>query len=182
MTRPAVFLDRDGTIIRDLNYIGRPEQVELLPRAAASIRRLNEAGWPVIVVTNQSGIARGYFTEADYDRVSARLTELLAAEGAHIDGAFMCPHHPDFTGPCDCRKPGTLLYRQAATTHDIDTAGSFYVGDKLRDVIPARELGGHGILVPSLYTPAADLEEARVEFVVAGSLEQAVDRIVASAL
>jgi len=181
VTRPAVFLDRDGTIIRDLNYIGRPEQVELLPRAASSIRRLNEAGWLVIVVTNQSGIARGYFTEADYNRVRARLTELLAAEGAHIDGTFVCPHHPDFTGPCDCRKPGTLLFRQAATTHDIDTAASFYVGDKLRDVIPARELGGRGILIPSLYTPAADLEEARAEFVVAGSLEQAVGRIVESA-
>lgn len=175
--RPAVFLDRDGTIIRDRNYIARPEQVELFPNAAASISRLNAAGWPVIVVTNQSGIARGYFTEDDYVRVRDRLDQLLTAEGARIDATFMCPHHPEFTAPCPCRKPGTLLFRQAAATHGLKLAASWYIGDKLRDILPARELGGQGMLIPSHDTPAADLDEARATFMVARSLDHAVDRI-----
>ncbi len=179
--RPAVFLDRDGTIIRDRNYIAKPEQVELFPNAAASIARLNAAGWPVIVVTNQSGIARGYFTEADYLRVRERLDQLLAAEGARIDTTYMCPHHPEFTGPCPCRKPGTLLFREAAATHGLQESASWYIGDKLRDILPARELGGQGVLIPSHDTPAADLDEARATFIVARSLTHVVDRILAPA-
>lgn len=181
MSRPAVFLDRDGTLIRDLHYAGRPEQVELLPGAAAAVRRLNEGGWPVIVVTNQSGIARGHFTQADYERVRARTEELLAEHGARLDGSYVCPHHPDFTGPCDCRKPGTLLFTQAAKAHDIDLRASWYIGDKLRDVLPARELGGRGVLVPSEETPAIEIERAKKEFEVAPSLDDAVAGVIESA-
>src|SRR6476469_8219892 len=111
--RPAAFLDRDGTIIRDAAYIRDPKDVELLPGAAAAIRRLNDAGIAVIVVTNQSGIARGLLTQADYDAVQARLDELLASQNAHLTASFMCPHHPDVTGECDCRKPGLWMYRGA---------------------------------------------------------------------
>ncbi|MEX2153340.1 MAG: HAD family hydrolase [Gemmatimonadaceae bacterium] len=183
MSRGAVFLDRDGTIIKDFRFMGRPDQVQLLPGAAAAIRRLNDAGWPVMVVTNQSGIARGYFKEADYERVRARAEELLAKEGggARIDATFMCPHHPDHTGPCECRKPGTLLFRRAAKAHQLDLARSWYIGDKLRDVLPARKLGGHGILVPSDQTPPVELEEARKEFDVVASLDEAVTRVIESA-
>lgn len=177
MSRPAVFFDRDGTLIRDMNFIKRPEQVEILPGVAAAVRQLNEAGLPVIVVTNQSGIARGYFTEADHDRVQQRAERLLADQGAHIDASYMCPHHPDFTGPCECRKPGTLLFRQAATAYDLDPATSWYVGDRLRDILPARELGGRGILVPNDETPAEDVEQASREFEVVASAEAAVARI-----
>lgn len=180
MTRGAVFLDRDGTIIRDAHYIGREEQVELLPGAARAIRRLNEAGIPTIVVTNQSGIARGYFTHADYARVHARMVQLLAAEGAGVDAAYMCPHHPDFTGPCECRKPGTLLFRQAVSEHGLDPARSFYVGDKLRDVAPAESLGGVGILLRAPQTPARDIERAEDVHAVAQSLDEAVDRVIES--
>lgn len=174
MKRGAVFLDRDGTIVRDLHFVGRPEQVELLPGVDAAIRRLNDARWPVIVVTNQSGISRGYFTQTDYERVRARMEQLLAVAGARVDADYMCPHHPDYTGPCECRKPGTLLFRQAATEHGLDAAASWYIGDKLRDVLPARELGGRGILVPNQETEPADVELARKEFQVAASLHEAV--------
>ena len=181
MKRRAVFLDRDGTLIEDHHYIGSPDDVEIIPGAPAAIRRLNDGGWPVIVVTNQSGIARGYFTEADYQRVESRMEDLLAQNGARIDGSFMCPHHPDFTGPCDCRKPGTLLFRLAAQALDLDTSRSWYVGDRLRDVLPAQELGGRGILVPGDVTPAADREQATKEFEVAVSLDAAVTRVIESA-
>lgn len=179
--RPAVFLDRDGTLIVDHHFVGRAEQVELLPGAAAAVKRLNDAGWPVIVVTNQSGIARGYFTEADYENVRARLAELLMEHGARIDATYMCPHHPDFTGPCECRKPGSLLFRQAAEHHAADLSRSWLIGDKLRDVAPAAELGARAIMIPNDETPMADVELARKEFVVARALDEAVDRVLESA-
>jgi D-glycero-D-manno-heptose 1,7-bisphosphate phosphatase len=143
----AVFLDRDGTIVEDPGFLHEPEKVKLLPGAAAAIRRLNDAGYLAIVVTNQSGIARGRFTVADYEAVQQRLGALLAAQGARLDGAYFCPHHPQFTGPCDCRKPGLKLFRDAQAAFDIDFAQSWWVGDRLSDVQPARALGGHGVLV-----------------------------------
>ncbi|HEU4996702.1 MAG TPA: HAD family hydrolase [Gemmatimonadaceae bacterium] len=185
MSRPTAFLDRDGTIIRDYHFMGSPETVELVPGAAAAVRRLNESGWPVVIVTNQSGIARGYFTEADYERVRDRFEALLAEQGAHVDASYMCPHHPDFTPSseplCECRKPGTLLFRRAGTELDLDLSMSWYVGDKLRDVLPAAALGGRGILVPNEGTPPDEIARARKEFSVAGSLDEAVDRIIESA-
>jgi histidinol-phosphate phosphatase family protein len=181
VSRPAVFLDRDGTIIRDFHFVGKPEQVELMPGAAAAIRRLNEAKLPVILVTNQSGIARGYFTEFDYGRVQERLAASLAESGARWDATYMCPHHPDVGGQCECRKPGTLLFSRAAEEHGLDLARSWFVGDKLRDVIPAAAFGGRGVLVPTDETPDRDIEEATRKFAVATSLDAAVDRIVESA-
>jgi len=143
----AVFLDRDGTIIEDPGFLHEPDKVKLLPGAAEAIRRLNDAGYRVIIVTNQSGIARGRFTVADYEAVQQRLGALLAAHGARLDGAYFCPHHPQLTGPCDCRKPGLKLFRDAQAAFDIDLAQSWWVGDRLSDVQPARVLGGHGVLV-----------------------------------
>lgn len=182
MSRRAVFLDRDGTLIRDAEYIRDPAEVELLPGAANALRRLNDAGIPVVVVTNQSGIARGFFTESDYQRVHARMEELLAAErGARIDATYFCPHHPDFTGPCDCRKPRTLLFERAATQLDLSTEGSWYLGDRLRDIQPARQLLGTGIMVRSAATPADELATATREFSVVSSLDEAVALVIESA-
>ena len=175
--RPAVFLDRDGTIIHDAEYIGDPADVRLLPGAARAVARLNALGRPVIVVTNQSGIARGLLAIADYEAVRGRLDALLAAEGARIDASYMCPHHPDFTGPCDCRKPGTLLYRRAAAEYDIDLSRSAFVGDRWRDVAAALELGGRGILIVGPATPAEDRRRAETEAEVVDSLDSAVERI-----
>lgn len=176
MTRIAAFLDRDGTIIRDTEYLRDPDDVELLPGAASGIIRLRQAGYFVVVVTNQSGIARGLLTEQDYERVRMRLDALLHAEGAHVDATYHCPHHPDFGEACECRKPGTLLYRRAIADHGIDAPGSWFVGDRLRDVTPAAELGGRGILLLAESTPPADA--AAVGAVpTAGSLGEAVDLI-----
>jgi histidinol-phosphate phosphatase family protein len=143
----AVFLDRDGTLIEDAGYLADPGGVQLLPRAAAAVARFNRAGLPVIVVTNQSGIARGLLSEPQYRATERRLDELLGAEGARIDAHYFCPHHPDLSGPCDCRKPAPLLYRRAAERFGIDLPASWWVGDRLRDVRPAEALGGRGILV-----------------------------------
>ncbi len=147
--RRAVFLDRDGTIIEDVAYLRDKDQVRLLPGAANAIKRLNGAGFLAIVVTNQSGIARGLLSRHDYQMSERRVDELLAQEGAKLDAHYFCPHLPELTGPCDCRKPGALLYRQAAEQFHIDLAQSWWVGDRMRDVLPAESLGGRGILLPN---------------------------------
>jgi D-glycero-D-manno-heptose 1,7-bisphosphate phosphatase len=177
--RPAAFLDRDGTLIEDRQYLARPEGVALLPGAAAAVRRLNEAGVAAVVVTNQSGIARGLVTPAQYEAVRLRLDELLAAEGTRLDATYYCPHHPDFGGPCECRKPGPALYEQAARELGLDLARSAYVGDLWRDVAPALHFGGLGILVPSPHTPTADVERASAEAAVAATLGAAVAQLLA---
>ena len=145
----AVFLDRDGTIVEDPGFLHEPAKVRLLPGAAEAIRRLNQAGWLVVTVSNQSGIARGLYDAAAYAAVQRRLVELLAQHGAHLDGAYFCPHHPDVSGPCDCRKPGVRLFRDAAAALDLDLTGSYWVGDRVSDIEPARALGadGRGLLV-----------------------------------
>jgi D-glycero-D-manno-heptose 1,7-bisphosphate phosphatase len=143
----GVFLDRDGTIIEDAGYLQNPDQVRLLPGAAEAIRRLRANGHAILVVTNQSGIARGLLTVADYEATERRVDELLAGKGARVDAHYYCPHLPELSGPCECRKPGTLLYRQAAERFGIDLRQSWWVGDRVRDVLPARALGGQGILV-----------------------------------
>jgi histidinol-phosphate phosphatase family protein len=176
--RPAVFLDRDGTINVDTDYVSRPEDVTLIPGAARAIARLNELPVAVIVVSNQSGIGRGYFSTEDYERVRSRIDGLLATEGAHVEATYVCPHAPSDPPSCECRKPGTLLFRQAAQDHALDLGRSWYVGDKLRDVQPARALGGRGILIRGPATPPGDVRNARPHFPVVDTLDDAVDHIV----
>jgi histidinol-phosphate phosphatase family protein len=158
--RIAAFLDRDGTIIDDAHYIAVPELVRLRPGAAEAIGRLNRARVPVIVVTNQSGVARGTISESDYQRVVSRLDHLLAQHDARIDATYMCPHHPDFGGPCDCRKPGTLLFRRAAEEHGLALARSVFIGDRWRDVQPGIELGGRPMLIVDDATSRDDRAQA----------------------
>jgi D-glycero-D-manno-heptose 1,7-bisphosphate phosphatase len=175
--RRAAFLDRDGTIITDLNYLARADDARLVPGAAEAIRTLNENGVAVIVITNQSGIAQRKLTTADYEAVRDRVSELLEAERAVIDAEYYCPHHPSVTGPCDCRKPGTLLFDRAIADHSLDPARSMFAGDRLRDVLPARAYGGSAYLVHAASTPRDDLErvaEAGAEVV--DSLLDAVRR------
>jgi D-glycero-D-manno-heptose 1,7-bisphosphate phosphatase len=121
--------------------------VELLPGAADAIARLNRAGLIVILITNQSGIGRGYFSESDFSAVQQRLTQLLADQDAHLDGVYHCPHAPDQVPACGCRKPKPGLFLTAAAEHHVDLQRSFFVGDRLRDVAPARDLGATGILI-----------------------------------
>ena len=174
--RPAAFLDRDGTLIEDRHYLKDPELVAPIPGAAAAVRSLNAAGVAVVVVTNQSGIARGYFGEDEYERVAARVVERFAAEGARLDAAYHCAHHPDVTGPCACRKPGTLLFELAARDHGLSLGESLFAGDKWRDVAPALAFGGLGVLVPSPDTSLADTLRAHEQARVATTLGAAVER------
>lgn len=148
---PAVFLDRDGTLIRDADYLADPEGVELLPGVAEALELFREAGFRRVVVTNQSGIARGLYSEADYRAVAKRLDEVLRAAGTGVELTLYCPHHPDFTGPCECRKPSVGMHEEAAARLDLDLADSFYVGDKRSDVEVGAKLGGRGILVRTGY-------------------------------
>jgi D-glycero-D-manno-heptose 1,7-bisphosphate phosphatase len=152
--RPAAFLDRDGTLIIERDYLREAEGVELLPGAGAGLRALREAGYALVLVTNQSGIARGHYALPDFQIVQARVEELLAEQGVQLDGVYVCPHHPDYTGPCDCRKPAPGLYLRAAAELGLDPAASLYIGDKLSDVLPAARFGGTGILVRTGYGQA----------------------------
>ncbi len=175
--RRALFADRDGTLIHDAHYLRDPSQVALLPGAADFLRAFAEAGWALVVVTNQSGIAQGIVTEADYRAVKDRLDALLAEAGVLLDLTKHCPHHPDVTGPCACRKPGTLMYEEAAEALGLDLAGSVYVGDRWRDVAPALAKRGRGFLIRSPDTPDADWARALREAEVAGSLDESVARV-----
>jgi D-glycero-D-manno-heptose 1,7-bisphosphate phosphatase len=143
----AAFLDRDGTIIEDVHYLADPEDIKFLDGAIEGLQRMKQAGFKLVVVTNQSGIARGLYSIDEYRAIEARMEERLRAHDVVLSGVFFCPHHPDFTGPCDCRKPGLGMYRNARRNLGVDLAHSFYIGDRLRDVQPALELGGRGILV-----------------------------------
>ena len=172
--RRAAFLDRDGTIVEDAHYLSRPEQLVLLPGAADAIRRLNEAGVAAVIVTNQSGIGRGFFTADEYEVVERALVDMLEAAGARVLATYHCPHHPDVTGTCECRKPGVALYERAAREHGLDLAASLFVGDRWRDVEPALRLGGRGALVPSPDTPAEEVVRAARAATVADTLGEAV--------
>jgi D-glycero-D-manno-heptose 1,7-bisphosphate phosphatase len=151
MLRPAVFLDRDGTLIVERDYLADPDGVELVQGTVDALRSLRRAGYALVVVTNQSGIARDLYTEDDYRAVADRLGAVLAEAGTPLDGSYHCPHLPEISGPCACRKPGTGMHRRAAADLGLDPARSWFVGDKVTDVLPARELQGRGILVLTGY-------------------------------
>ncbi len=149
MKESAVFLDRDGTINEEMGYINHPSRFVLLPRTAAAIKRLNEAGVKVVVVTNQSGAARGYFPADLVEEVHARLRQLLAAQGAHLDGIYACLHGPE--DGCACRKPQPGLILQAAGELDIDLSRSYVVGDRYKDIQTGTNAGAKGIFVLTGY-------------------------------
>ena len=158
--RRAVFLDRDGTLLEPVPYLHDPAQVRLVAGAAAALRAVRDAGFLLVVVTNQSGVARRLFGEDDVARVHARVQETLAAEGAAIDRFYHCPHHPDFTGPCDCRKPEPGLFLRAAADMGIDLHRSIAIGDTLEDLQAANRAGCRPILVRTGYGAQAEQERA----------------------
>ncbi len=174
LRRRAVFLDRDGTLIVDRHYLKDAAQLELLPDVANAVRAFNYSLVPVIVASNQSGIARGLLTEDDYRRQRERLDDLLEERSAFVDDHYHCPHLPEITGPCECRKPDIGMFEQAIVEHQLDAAASFFIGDKLRDVLPAQRYGGRGMLVTSASTPREDVEAAQAAgFEVVSSLTEA---------
>jgi D-glycero-D-manno-heptose 1,7-bisphosphate phosphatase len=149
--RPAVFVDRDGTLIRERSYLSDPKDVELIPGAVTALEMFARCDLPVVLVTNQSGIARGLYSLEDYHRVAERLMDILSAAGVPPAAAEYCPHHPEFSGSCECRKPSAGMHRKAAVHLDLDLERSFYIGDKLSDVAVAGQVGGTGILVRTGY-------------------------------
>jgi D-glycero-D-manno-heptose 1,7-bisphosphate phosphatase len=161
--KAAVFLDRDGTLIEDVGYLDRLDRIALFPWTVDAVRALNRAGLVVVVITNQSGIARGFFTETFVADAHRHLSARIAAGGARIDAYYYCPHHPDGTveayrRQCDCRKPASGLVEKAVRDLDLDPGRSFVVGDKWLDVGLARAVGARGILVR---TGTGAAEEAR---------------------
>lgn len=181
-TRPAVFLDRDGVLTREDEWVLRPDQVELLPGAAAGVRALNLAGVPAIVVTNQSAVARGWIDEEGLAAIHARLDELLAAEGARVDAIYACPHHPTegvgaLRRACGCRKPEPGLLLRAAQERGLDLAASWMVGDAARDVEAGRAAGAHAALVLSGKGHAERERIAPEPEIVTDRLDEAVSAI-----
>jgi D-glycero-D-manno-heptose 1,7-bisphosphate phosphatase len=152
----AVLMDRDGTVCDEVGYVNHVSRVRLLPRSAAAIRRAREAGFKIVVMTNQAGVARGYFTEDLVHQVHDRLREMLAAEGTAVDAIYYCPHHPDtgdepYRKDCDCRKPRPGMLLRARDEMGIDPTRSYVVGDSMRDIEAGRRFGATTILVMTGY-------------------------------
>jgi D-glycero-D-manno-heptose 1,7-bisphosphate phosphatase len=188
----AIFLDRDGTVSDEVGYLNHVSRLRVYPWSGAAIRSINDSRLLAILVTNQAGVARGYFEEEMIGRVHARLAEELAVEGARLDAIYYCPHHPTAGKPpyrqdCACRKPRPGMLERAASEHDIDLRASYVIGDKYTDVQMAHDVGAKGVLVMTGYgrgelehqseswkgTPdfiAADLVSA-VEWALADALE-----------
>lgn len=180
MRRAAVLADRDGTLCEDPGYLHEPEQVRLLPGVGDAIAQLNRLHIPVVVVTNQSGIARGFYTPEQFRQVQARLEELLAQHGARLDGVYHCPHHPEgavaaYRLQCDCRKPAPGMLRRAAAEHGFDLACSYLIGDQDSDVAAGAAAGCYTILIRDrrVYRPTG----AGQPDAVARSFSEAVARV-----
>lgn len=154
--RRAVFMDRDGTISEEIGYVNHPARYRVFPYSAEAVRLINEAGWLAVLVTNQAGVARGYFTEDLIGAVHDRLRQELEREGAHLDAVYYCAHHPSvgespYRMDCDCRKPKPGLIRRAASEFDIDLSQSWMIGDRYSDMELAHNAGVRACFVLSGY-------------------------------
>ena len=163
MNTRAVFIDRDGTLIEEAGYLNHLDRLRFFPYTVDAVRQLNRAGFTVIVITNQAGIARGIVPEPFLDTAHGHISSLLAAGGARVDRYYHCPHHPDGIVPglaidCDCRKPRPGLWRQAAADLGIDLEHSYSIGDRWRDVRAARAAGTHAIMVRTGYGRSEELK------------------------
>ena len=152
----AVFLDRDGTINEEMGYINHLSRFKILPGVTEAIKLLNEKGYLAIVVSNQSGVGRGYFPVEVVHQVHNHLEEILKDEGAKLDGIYFCPHYPrgavpEYSKECECRKPKTGLIEQACKDHDINLSGSFVIGDRITDIELAHRAGLKSIMVKTGY-------------------------------
>ena len=156
MTRPAVFLDRDGTLLEEAGYLDRLDRLVFFPFTIDAVRLLNRAGFPVVVVTNQAGIARGIFKESFVAEAHQHITQRLAAAGARVDAFYYCPHHPEavieqFRQTCECRKPKPGMLTRAAADLDLALDRSFVVGDRWHDLEAGQTVGARTVLVRTGY-------------------------------
>jgi D-glycero-D-manno-heptose 1,7-bisphosphate phosphatase len=187
MKTPAVFLDRDGTINEDVGYPSRIEEIRIYPYAYEALRRIKEAGFRAVVVTNQSGIGRGYLTEADLAAIHGHIARAFEARGIRVDAFYYCPHYelsslPGYGGLCACRKPEPGMGRRAAADLGLDLARSYMVGDKVEDVAFGRAIGATPVLVRTGYGGTSELRlrgTADAPAAVADDLLAAVDWILA---
>ncbi len=168
----GVFLDRDGVIVRQIDHLNRVEDLELLPGAGEAIARLNAAGVPVVVITNQAGVAKGYLTLADLEDIHARLHRELAAVGARVDALYYCPHHRgatviEFRKDCPCRKPGTGMLERGRDELGIDLARSYLVGDATGDILAGLRAGCRTILVQTGFAGKDGMYDAKPDIVAA---------------
>jgi D-glycero-D-manno-heptose 1,7-bisphosphate phosphatase len=186
MKKPAVFLDRDGTINEQMGYINHVSRFVLLKGASEAVRLLNQSGWLAIVVSNQSGVARGYFPIHVVHEVHRHMAGLLKREGAYVDAIYFCPHHPsgkvqEYRRSCRCRKPDTGLIEESIKHFDIDPSGSFFVGDRCSDMELAKRANLRGILVKTGYGLGEIqyvLPRTRLQPIIADDLLSAVRLIV----
>jgi D-glycero-D-manno-heptose 1,7-bisphosphate phosphatase len=184
----AVFLDRDGTICEEVGYIDSIERLQLIPRSAAAIKLLNDRGFKVVMVTNQSGVARGFFPEEFLEELHAELRRQLGEEGAQLDGIYFCPHHPDegkarYLQVCDCRKPASGLLLQAAQDLSLDLSTAYMIGDHFSDVECAQRVGAQGILLLTGHGRQALTQKenwAQPPAFIAGDLFEAVNWILSN--
>ena len=181
--RAAVFLDKDGTLVEDVPYNVDPALIRLGPGAIEGLRLLHAAGYPLVVISNQSGVARGYFAEEALGAVEARLRELLGEAGVPLDGFYYCPHHPEgsvdhYAVACACRKPLPGLIVRAAREHDVDLARSWFVGDILHDVEAAHRAGCRAVLLDNGHETEWETSPLRTPDLVAPDLAEAARAIV----
>lgn len=187
-TTPALFLDRDGTMIEEVNYLKSPNQVRIFPGVGQAIHQINRLGVPVIVVTNQAGVARGLFTLEDVDRVHAHLAAELRSENAVIDAFYICPHHPsagigEWRTQCECRKPRPGMLLRAAAERNLDLRNSVMIGDKLIDLQAGADAGCDTMLVRTGYGRdfESDARDANVRLLaVAENLADAITELFAT--
>lgn len=182
-----IFLDRDGTINQEVEYLHRPEDLVILPGVAQALRRLKDQGFQLVVVTNQAGVARGYYKEEDVVSLHQTLNQYLSKEGAAIDRFFYCPHHPvhgigQYKKECHCRKPETGMFEMAEAYYSVDKAHSYMIGDKLLDTEAGRRYGVSSILVGTgygadLYSSMAEEEKEKFFDFYAPSMKEAADFI-----
>ena len=183
MNKRAVFLDRDGVIVEQKEYLNQAEDLILIPGAGEAIARLNTASIPVIVVTNQAGIAKGHLTLSDLEEIHARLRRELSTCKAHLDAIYYCPHHPGATVPeflrdCPCRKPGVGMFEKARNEHGIDLEASYLVGDATGDILAGKRAGCRTILVATGFGGSDERHVVEPDLRVA-DLPEAVERILA---
>jgi D-glycero-D-manno-heptose 1,7-bisphosphate phosphatase len=164
---PAIFLDRDGTLSHEVGYVNHPSRFRLYPWAVDAVRAVNRAGWLAVLVTNQAGVARGYFPETVVQQVMKELQEAMVAGGAHFDGTYVCMHHPTVGEPpyrqdCDCRKPRPGMLKRAESELGADLSRSWVVGDRRSDLQLAWSVGARGAMVKTGYG------RGELEFLAAG--------------
>jgi len=180
MKNKAVFLDRDGTINIDVHYLDDPDNFTMYPGVGEGVKTLKDHGFKIIIITNQSGIGRGYFSEAQLSAIHERMIDIFRNYDVRVDDIFYCPHHPD--DQCSCRKPHTGLFEKAILRHDIDAARSFMIGDKSLDIEAGKKMGTKTILIPEPHvrnTVLLDLKTWKIQpDLIADNFRDAVEWVI----